>query len=84
MFSLNSFVQAELERPQSSYGAEEEIDDEDEGGSEKRRLRTESSRVSLTPTQPVRNSLLFLTGEHDERRAEDVFELCLCIEHHMK
>lgn len=55
MFSLNSFVQAELERPQSSYGEEEAIDDEDEGRSEKRHLRTDGSRASLTPTQPVRS-----------------------------
>lgn len=78
LFSLTSFVQAELERPQSSHGEEEESGDEDEveeqeGRSEKRQFSTQSSRVSLSPTQPVRSSLLFLMGQHDERRAEDVF-----------
>nr|XP_046256633.1 regulator of G-protein signaling 22 [Scatophagus argus] len=49
-------AQAELERPDSTFGEEENTDDEDEEEqeerSEKRQLRTQSS-VLLTPTQPL-------------------------------
>lgn len=66
-------MQAELERPQSSYGELEKTDEEDEaeeeqeGRSKKPELRTQSSRLSLT--QPVRNSLLLPMGQRDECRA---------------
>lgn len=54
-------IQEELERPESSF-TEEETDDEDEveeqeGRSEKKQSRTQS-RVLLTPTQPVRRTLM--------------------------
>jgi len=52
-----------LERPESSFREEEETDDEDdiEEGQERRNVTKEwrtQSRVLLTPTQPVRMSIM--------------------------
>lgn len=54
------FEQEELEGPQSGYSEEEETGDE-EGRSEERRLKMQSSNVSPTPIKSVRSSLLFIT-----------------------
>lgn len=54
------FKQEELEGPHSGYIEEEETDDE-EGRSEERRLKMQSSKVSTTPIKSVRSSLLFIT-----------------------
>lgn len=66
LLSLACFIlQAELERPQSGTGEEEDTGDE-EGRSEKRQLKMKSRRVSLTPTTSVR------TVCWSEHRAEAV------------
>lgn len=50
----------------------DDVEEQQEGGSGKKQSRTQS-RVLLSPTQPVRTTVIFLAGKHYEDRAEDVF-----------